>query len=208
MKVFFNFAYRAKPDRNESIQTVVNFLKKKRIDVVSLEVQSYEDLLGKAVVKKFGESADRANSDPRLHYQYVRKGMSIADAAILEVSDGDFRLGHEATLSLLLNKPVLCLSETTDFSVYILHPLFYTHRYTSQEDLKTSLETFIDEYRRKFLHIRFNGYLSPEQKNFLDWYGMQTGKNASEVVRILINERIKENPDFLDRQLENTSKSL
>ena len=63
------------------------------------------------------------------HYNFIRQSIASSDAVIVESSYQDFQIGHETTLALLYNKPVLCLSQIVDHSKFITHPLFNAVRY-------------------------------------------------------------------------------
>lgn len=190
MKVFFTASLEGKKNYQDCYDLIINSLQANNVEVISREIQEYETILGK---KKFGDLLP-----DEIHYMFVKKGISIANAVVIEASLSKFQLGHEATLALLYNKPVLCVSQSKDYSNQIKHPKFYAKKYQNKEELKQIILEFIKELENKYLSVRFNAFLSPEQKTFLDWYGGRQKKNASEVVRDLIDKKIENTPEFYD----------
>ena len=190
MKVFFTGTKDPNSKHYTYYKKILDILIKSSIEVTSVETEPYYDLLNKDLI--------RDKPQDEVHYMYTKKGMSRASAIIIEATEDDFRVGHEATLALLYNKPVLCLSRDKDYSQYIKHPKFYSKKYRTEEDLEKIIKSFLKEMKNKYLSVRFNGFLSPEQKNFLEWYGSKSGKNISEVLRDLIDEKMTQNPDYYE----------
>lgn len=190
MKVFFTSSLEGKKQFQDCYDSIIETLAKNRVEVISREIQEYESLLNPKSIE--GLSPDE------IHYKFVKKGISLANAVVIEASLSKFQLGHEATLALLYNKPVLCVSQAKDYSIQIKHPKFYAQKYKTKKDLEVIIKDFVDELENKYLSVRFNAFLSPEQKTFLDWYGERNKMNASEVVRELIDRKMQETPEFYD----------
>ncbi len=163
-------------------------LKSNTIEYISPQSHKYEYLLE--------PKATKGITQEEIHYLFVSRGIELADAAIIEASMDTFRLGHEATLSLIHNKPVLCLSQHRDYSKAIKHPLFYSGQYVTLEELEVIVLNFINEVKSKLLSIRFNGMMSPKQKAFIEWLGKEEGKSISEVIRDLIDTKIIDSEKF------------
>lgn len=188
MKVFFTAALDGKKEYQEVFNNIIEFLKSQNIEVISKEIQTNESLVKRKLLK--GLKPEEA------HYKFVKKGISLSDAVIIEASVNKFQLGHEATLALLYNKPVLCVSQTKDYSIQIQHSKFYSYKYESIEELHDRISEFIKDLEKKHLPIRFNAFITPEQKTFLDWYSNKYKKSASTLVRELIDSKIGEMPEF------------
>jgi hypothetical protein len=193
MIVFFTSSVSAKPEFQHYYDECISAIRDHGDNVNSLEFQKYEDLIGKEAIRQL--------SDEEAHYAYTKKGMNIAQAIIIEASRSSFYLGHEVTLGLLLNKPVLCLSSTWDYSKRIKHPKFHACQYQNKNELRKAICDFLDKVRNKYLTVRFNLFLNPDQKNFIDWYAQKHDKTASELIRELIEARKNETPEYLDEML-------
>ncbi|KKU31979.1 MAG: hypothetical protein UX44_C0002G0012 [candidate division WWE3 bacterium GW2011_GWA1_46_21] len=182
MKVFFTASYSGKKDYQGMYDVVVKVLKDAGCDVVSLEVQNYANLLGAAAIKDLPENEK--------HYLYIRKGIGIANAVIIESSVDNFRLGFESALSLVYNKPVLCLSMNKDYSNYIKNRDFHAYKYSDAKDLEQKVHDFILEVKKKHFSVRFNGYLTPSQMNYLKGKSKKTGKTVSELIREMVQSEL------------------
>lgn len=156
-------------------------------EYISAHKEKYDEILG---------SNDEDLTLEEKHYVFVNKSISQSDACIIEASKDSFRLGHEATLALIYDKPVLCLSRKRDYSKYIKHPMFTAYKYDSMEALKSVLINFMKDVEKRSLTVRFNGMLSPQQKLFLEWLSQRDNKSASEIVRDLIKQKIDVTKEF------------
>ncbi len=191
MKIFFTASLKGKALHQESYHRIVQSIIKSGEDIISLEVGKYEDYLGRKLIKDTPKD--------RLHYLYVRKGINMANAVIIETSDESFQLGHEATLALLYNKPLLCLAkEDVAEKIRIYDPKFKVTFYKDEKEVDGIVSEFLTEVRSNNLSVRFNAKLSPIEKNFLDWYAEKSQKNSSQVIRDLIDKMITEHPEFLE----------
>lgn len=191
MKVFFTASYRGKSELQTTYDKIVNTLRSYDVEVISREVLKYTDLLTQNEI-------EAASDDDEAHYLFVKKGIRSADAVIIEATYNAFSLGHESTLALVYNKPVLCLSTKEDYTHKIRHPKFFARKYTNVDDLELIVANFIRDMKNKHLSIRFNGFISSEQKTFLDWYSKKNKRTVSEVIRDLIDKEISENSDYFD----------
>ena len=188
MKILFTASLPGNEQYSEDRNRIIDILQKNHIEVLTLDKESYSDLLEeKNIIGK---------SEAEIYYMYIRKAISLAQAVIVDANVDSFKLGHETTLSLVYNKPVLCLSSNNDYSDFIKHPNFFARQYSSKNDLDRIINTFIREVKHKYLSVRFNGYLSPKQKHFLDWYADKYKKNTSEIIRDLIDKKISESDDY------------
>ena len=188
MRIFFTASYSDKEKNQKTYDKAVETLERLGCEVISLEVQSYEDLLGKPAVKALKKN--------EIHYMYVKQGIQSSNAVVIEATRDNFRLGFEAALALVYNKPVLCISQEKDYSKYIKHKNFFSKKYTAEAELTAILREFVDEVRDKHISVRFNGYFTPEQMNFLKWISKHRGKNVSEAVRDLIQEELDDSRDY------------
>lgn len=151
MKIFFITPYSEKKDYQGEIDKVIEIIESTGAEVISAEkTRQYQDIFSEENVKKFG-------SRENVHYEFIRQGVLRADAVIVEVNPGDFRVGHETTLSLLYKKPVLCLSKTVDYSRYIIHENFKAVLYTDIS-LKEVVISFLQSVSKSILAKRNSNF--------------------------------------------------
>jgi len=188
MEVFFTASKSYKNEYQHVYDAILKAIKKHGDSIISLEVQNYDYLIDKKILKSLPQN--------QVHYTWLRKGINRANCVILEISRDSFRLGHEATLALLYNKPVLCLSNKTDYSDAIIDPKFYAKKYSKVEEIDGIVKNFLEDVENKHLAIRKNIYITPEYTNFLEWYGKKFKKNSSVIIRQLIEDLMKKNPQY------------
>lgn len=129
------------------------------------------------------------DTNRRVHYEAIRKGIEWADAVVFEVSEECFQLGHEMTLAIQSKKHVLCLSLFENFERKIFSKYFHGARYT-KETLVPIINKFIARCQKESLPNRFNFFLSHSQIRFLEATAKQKGMSVAEYLRTLIdNER-------------------
>lgn len=147
MKIFFIAPFEEKQKYQDEIDKIISIIESTGAEVISAEkTRQYKDAFREENIKKYG-------SREAVHYEFIRQGVLRADAVIVSVNPGDFRVGHETTLALLYKKPVLCLSRTTDYSRYIKHEDFNAAKYTA-ETLKTTLLNFLSKVSKTILTKR------------------------------------------------------
>jgi len=135
------------------------------------------------------------------HYAFVIKGIEISNAVIIDASVNSFSLGHESALAMIYKKPFLCIAKDNDYSDHVRHPRFQGYKYETVEDLQKRIREFINDASSKRLSVRFNGYLSPDEKNYLDWVSTKTGKNTSEIIRDLIDESKTKDRNYINEMV-------
>jgi predicted DNA binding CopG/RHH family protein len=114
---------------------------------------------------------------------------------VIEVSNEDFQIGHEATLAIMEKKPVLCLSVNEDLSKRIFDEYFFAAKY-NETSIKGVLQDFFAKVRYLNLTKRFNMFLYPRQIDYLKKAATKEGINMSEYIRKLINiDKRLSNPD-------------
>ncbi|MFC1647111.1 methyltransferase domain-containing protein [Patescibacteria group bacterium] len=137
MKIFFTTPFEGKNKYQQYIDEIINILESLNIVVISPEKENiYKDAIKKEKVDRFGGKG-------KAHYEFIRQGIASSDAVIFEASYEDFRVGHEATLALMYDKPVLVLSQFQDYSKYIIHQRLIGKKYKNIEDLQKAVEKFV-----------------------------------------------------------------
>lgn len=185
MEVFYTASYYGKKRYQAYYDLVLKSLQAQPdVEIVATETGTYLKVLSKEQQAKLKSAAQK-------HYAAIRKGISWADAVVIEMSVPDFQLGHEATIALQLGKPVLCLSVHEDMSEKIFHPYFYGAKYTKYT-ANEIVDAFIAKHRQESLSERLNFFLSPSQLTFLENMAGAQDLNVSEYLRLLIDQAREE----------------
>jgi hypothetical protein len=181
MTIFFTASHRGEAKYKKQFDRVYQTIKSfSDVSLISPGWKdNYEELISASKKKKL--------QDPRLiEYEAIKKGIQLADAVIIEVSQESFQLGHETTLTLMNKKPVLCLSMHEDFNKRISHDYFFGAQYTDST-LKGIIQDFLSQVRDLSLSKRFNLFLYPRQVEYLEINAKKNKMNMSEYIRYLIN---------------------
>ncbi len=193
MKVFFTASLSEREKYKKYYDAVVKAVQKDD-EIISLEVQEYSHLIPKDIIKSIPKN--------ELHYTWLKKGIKKSNCVIIDASRDSFRLGHESTLALLYNKPVLCLSDKKDYSDAIINPKFYASIYKDEKDVASAVSSFLDLVKSKHVGLRKNIYITSEYANFLNWYSKTNSKNDSEVIRELIKDLMDKNPEYENADID------
>ncbi len=178
MKVFYTASYYGKEKYQKQYDWVRNAIKANKVELISPEEGNYLSLLSEKEKKEI--------SDPKkIHYEAIRRGIEWADAVIIEISQEDFQLGHEATLAVQAKKYVLCLSVNEDFSQKIANRFFKGAKY-GELTVDEIVENFLKEASKNLLSQRFNCFLSASQTQYLDKAAQEAKVNKSEYLRDIL----------------------
>lgn len=183
MKIFYTASYWGKREYQKFYDLVGKAIEATGVEVVSTEKGNYLDLLSPTEKEEL--------SDKRLvHYEAIRRGIRQADAVVIEISNEDFQLGHEATLAIQAKKHVLCLSLHEDFGKKINSRYFHGAKYNKMT-VEQQVEEFVAQAKREKLNQRFNLFLSSAQVEWLENESNQRNVGKSELLRELIDgERV------------------
>ena len=182
MKIFWTASYTGKATYQRFYDLVSRAIEAQpNLEVISPEKGNYLDLVPPML-------RQRLLAHPaRLHYDAIRRGIFWADAVIIEISQEDFQLGHEATLAIQAKKHVLCLSTHEDFSEKIDNRYFHGAKY-NRATIEEQIESFLKLAQKDLLSRRFNLFLTSSQEQFLKQKGEETGEGASSYLRTLIDQ--------------------
>lgn len=183
MKIFYTASYYGKRKYQRYYDKVLKVLEETDAEIVSPEKGNYMEMLSSADRKTLLHEKGKK----RLHYEAIRRGINWSDAVVIEISNEDFQLGHEATLAIQRKKPVLCLSVKEDFSEKIENRYFHGAKY-NEINIRLIIQDFIKKVERKMLSERFNFFLSTSQLQFLENTAKKKGINKSEYLRGLIEK--------------------
>jgi hypothetical protein len=193
MIIFFTASKKAKPEKQGIYDKIVKMIKSFDNRVISLEEQTYSDLLDMDKAKKKEKKIS-------IHNQFIRKAVELSDAAVFEASRYSFKLGQEVQMALDKNIPVLCLSDERDYSVKVQDPNFYSAVYHSEEGIRKEISNFFDQVKSKHLNKRINVFLHNNHTNYLDWYvASHPGTNRSEIIRDAIEDLMEGDNEYKNR---------
>ena len=182
MKIFFTASYYGKKKYQRYYDLVLRKIEEMGVEVVGTEKGNYMKLVPKHMLK-------RMKSKKLQHYEAVRRGILWADAVIIEISNEDFQLGHEATLAIQAKKHVLCLSLNEDFSQKIKNEYFLSAKY-NEYNAGEVIRDFLEKVKGEKYSERFNCFLTKRQISYLDKISKANSMNKSEYLRKLIQNDI------------------
>jgi len=179
-KIFFTASYYGKKKYQQYYNLVLRKIEESDADLIGTEKGNYMEILDKRMKRKI-------RNERHLHYEAIRRGILWADAVIIENSNEDFQLGHEATLAIQAKKHVLCLSLREDFSRKIKNEYFHGAKY-NEYNIGTVIRRFLQLVQKENLSERFNCFLSKRQVAYLEKKSAHEGVSRSEYLRQLLEE--------------------
>lgn len=182
-KIFFTASYFGKKKYQRYYDLVLRKIEECDVELIGTEKGNYMDILDRRMKRRLKNERYR-------HYEAIRKGILWADAVIIEISNEDFQLGHEASLAMLSKKHVLCLSLHEDFSKKILNEYFHGAKY-NEYNIGTVIRDFIKVVQKERLSERFNCFLSKKQVTHLNRKASLEGINRSEFLRRLLEDDMR-----------------
>lgn len=147
-------------------------------------------------------------------YKKSVESILASDVVVAEGTISSFSVGHQITLALSKNKPVLFLSyKSKDDKSYfrngfidgIKTPLLSAITY-NDNNLKDVLEDFFNKNKRG-LSVKFNIVLTKYIENYLDWASFTYRTNKSEYIRQIIQKHMdsdKRYKKYLDTDKKGT----
>jgi len=180
LKIFFTASYYGKRKYQRYYNLVLREIEKFDVEVIGTEKGNYLKILSKKEI-------DRINDKKIVHYEAIRKGILWSDIVIIEISQQDFQLGHEATLAIMSKKHVLCLSLFENFEEKIKNDFFHGALY-NEVTLPVVIKKFLNDIKGNRYSERFNCFLAPDQLKYLEEISTEEKLNKSEYIRKLINE--------------------
>jgi len=182
MKLFWTASYTGKAQYQKSYDLLARTLDSQPdLTIISPEKGNYLNLVPPTV------RSHLASHPHLLHYEAIRRGIFWADAVVIEISQEDFQLGHEATLAIQAKKHVLCLSLHEDFSEKINNRYFHGAKY-NRSTIEEQIESFLKLAQKDLLSHRFNLFITSSQEQFLKEKGEESGQGASGYLRNLIDQ--------------------
>lgn len=179
MKIFYTASFYGKEKYQKDYDMVLKTITDTGVEILSPEKGNYLNILNAKHLEKLGDKQ-------KIHYEAIRKGIQWAQAVIIEISQEDFQLGHEATLAIQSKKHVLCLSVHEDFSKKIINPYFHGLKY-NQYNIDEAIQDFIKMVGEESLDQRFNLFLNKKQISHIEKAAKNNEINKSEYLRLLID---------------------
>jgi len=167
MKVFFTASYHGKAKFQKNYNIIIDSLKSHKIIVLSFE-------------------SKKTINNKNLHKEIVHF-IKKADFVLIECSVNSFKLGHEATLALLHNKPVFCISQEGELTEYIKLPMFHSFTYKTVRNIPFLIDSIVKLYTNRYKTERINLLLNSSQKAFLVDKAQQENKSVSSLIREIID---------------------
>jgi hypothetical protein len=178
MKIYFNASCTYRDKYLEEYQAIVKILSEFEHEVMSDHILNFDVKTRKYEDVKFRKD----------YYQWMTHRIKQADLMVAEVSfPSTIHVGHELTLALEMDKPVLGLytkGKRPNILWGIKNPNFLLEEYqlnNLEEVIKDSLLYFDDQSE-----TRFNLLLSKSLNNYLNKFAHRHQKPKSVVVRDLI----------------------
>src|SRR3990167_4594693 len=171
MKIFFTASFHGKKQYQRYYNIVLKTLEQiPNAFITSTEKDNYLSVLPL-------KDRKRIKNKEKLHYLAIKRNIQDADAVVIEMSNEDFQLGHEATLAIQNKKYVLCLSTREDFS----------EKY-NEYNIEEVVDNFIEVVKKNQFSERFNCFISPSQMDYVKEKAKKEHMNASEYIRSLIDD--------------------
>lgn len=132
-------------------------------------------------------------------YKKVMESVLTSDVVVIEGTVSSFSVGHQITVALTKNKPILFLEfKESDKKSYfknsfidgIKSPLITTAKY-NLNNLREILEDFFNR-NKNGLAVKFNIVLTKEIDNYLDWASFTYKISKSEFIRKIIQKYMNE----------------
>lgn len=191
MKIYFTASIYQSNNFGENYKLINSTLKNLGYDVISDHIIGVE----------LNEISTGAEEDRRAFYKKVVKWIKDCNILVAEVSfPSSVNIGHEITLGLENEKPVLALYqkgfnpiflEGNTNEKFILIEYDPTNPKELERIIKSSLKKLI-----KATDIRFNFFISPEIVRYLDWVAKVKRVPRSVYLRDLIEDDMKKHKDY------------
>ncbi len=194
MKIFLSASLKAVTTNNEHRAHVEALVQK--LKDLGHQVES------KHVLDIKYDSKGGMNDDSRVdYYQQIIKGINNADMVVADLLGANISIGHQITIALEKNKPVLAVNNGK--MPEILHALeeanqLYLVEYSTTEDLLGKLE---DEIRqvKEGEDIRFNFLIPPSMVDYLEWVSKFRRIPKSVFIRDLIKGEMEADKEYRSR---------
>jgi len=187
MKVYFTASMFGRDKYLDNYKKIVAKLRAMDIDV-------YEETIDVSKEYVYEEIADE---EKVAYYRKILRWINEVDIVVVEASAQSLSIGHEITLALERNKPVIVLyseGRAPHFLVGVKSDKLLIEKYVL-DDLNKTLKGAI-EYASEQQDTRFNFFISPKHQNFLDWVSKTKKIPRAVYLRRLIEKKMKEEKGY------------
>jgi len=189
MKVFFSGSRNFKEEYGKRYQEIIRVLKSEGLEVFDNTVIR----IPKEVVK-FPEEEKVA-----IYHNFV-KLMDKSEVCVFEASyPSTIHIGHEITLAIEKNKPVIILYSDKPGCEPMLFRGLNSERVIwvsyNEENVSELLKEALNK-AKKIIDVRFNFFVSPKILNYLDWVAQKRMIPRSVFLRNLIEREMKKDKEF------------
>lgn len=188
MKIYFTAAISSMLQYGENYQKIVDVLRQLGHTVIA-------DHILKADLQAVMAQSDEVHQK---YYNQMVKNIASADLLVAEVSfPSTVHVGHELTLALDKDKPVLALHLKDKKPVLfwgIVSERFYVAEYDKENISKIIKESL--EYLSEKIDTRFNFFISPKIGNYLDWISKKKKLPRAVYLRKMIEQDMDKNKEY------------
>lgn len=186
MKIYFTASLRGKERFQEEYKLIVR----------SLEELGYQ--VHEHILQTDPEKPDKESPEEKVKiYQKLLRFTRASALVVAEVSSPSLSVGHEISLALELNKPVIALHLEGHRPRLLegnpdekLHIIPYNHA-NLKSSLKESLNLAMDQ-----IDVRFNFFIPPRIVIYLNWVAKKRKIPRSVFLRSLLEEEMKKDKEF------------
>lgn len=187
MKIYFIASLSGREEYGGNYQKIIEALRSLGHTILSEHVLKTEP----------GKLEEVSKKEEQQFYKQVQNWINEADVIVAEVSHPSTNVGHEISLGLSKNKPVVMLHMPDQKPILFegldsekVQLIAYDPD-TIDQDLKYALD-FASEQQ----DTRFNFFISPKHQNYLDWIAKNKKIPRSVFLRRLIEQHMEENEEY------------
>lgn len=188
MLVYFNASVSSQPEYKEDYKNIVKSLEKLGHKVMADHILDYP------VSKRDDETSESRKE----YYDKMVKRIKKSDLMVAEISfPSTVHVGHELTLAMDFNKPVLALYKKSKRPILfwgLEEDKFLVEEYTEAE-LNDVIKRGVD-YLSDHMDTRFNFFISPKIENYLDWIAKNRRTPRAVYLRNLIKDDMEKNKSY------------
>jgi 2'-deoxynucleoside 5'-phosphate N-hydrolase len=187
MKIFFNASLSGRKEFNENYEVVIAELNRLGYKLES-PIQS-----GRTIADRQHESA----VDAAKYYRKLIQSIAGADICVFEVSFPSTGIGHEISVAMDMNKPVIAL-HTIGKQPYVLEAMQSDKLQVIGYDLEElpKVLRYALDFATEQQDTRFNFFISPNIGHYLDWVSKRKRLPRAVYLRRLIEEDMKNNKEY------------
>lgn len=187
MKIYFSAPLAGREELDKNYKAIVNVLKEWGHNVVADHVLKEDSAKLESVTDSYRFQ----------YYKRMVKWISESDLIVAELSHPSGSIGHEVTIALEKDKPVIALyfkGRGPQILLGIKSDKLQIVKY-DLDNLKIQLEKALSKSKGK-MDIRFNFFVSPEINEYLDWISRVKRTPRAVYLRDLLEKDMAKTKDF------------